>query len=68
MEAPPLLAGDPEPEFWSTYREALDLCRSGQTAAAQRLLTGATDDPAARSLADCMAGDPTFRGLFKTAP
>jgi adenylate cyclase len=62
------LAGDGEPPGWSRYREALDLCRSGQTAAAQRLLADLTGDPAAVALAGRIAADPAFRGLFSHEP
>jgi adenylate cyclase len=62
------LAGDDEPPSWAPYREALELCRAGQLPAAQRLLAGLEDDPAARALAACMAAEPSFRGLFIPAP
>jgi adenylate cyclase len=62
------LAGEPEPPGWRVYREALDLCRSGQTAAAQRVLSELSLDPAARALSARMAADPDFRGLFSHAP
>ena len=62
------LAGEGEPPGWSRYREALDLCRSGQTAAAQRLLADLTGDPAAVALAGRIAADPSFRGLFSHEP
>ncbi len=62
------LAGDPAPPEWTIYRDALDLCRSGQHAAARRLLEPVTGDPAAEALAARMAVDPAFRGLFLTGP
>jgi len=59
------LAGEPQPEGWVRYREALAHCRAGRASEAIALLTPSGDDPAATSLRAQIEQDPDFRGIWQ---